>query len=542
MNRSAQQQVAHQRHTAQQLLLAALAVCIGSALAYRLYLFRIWGVDGDCGWGLYAGQRMLAGVRPYGAELLESNPPWFLWTSEMWAWLAALLHRPAGQVYLGGCFLLCLLSIVWTLRLARRLTPDRSPLRFWGLLAVLIAVDMLMPAEHFGQRDHLLLLLSTPYFFVIALRVKGLAVSRPEAIAAGAAAAFGVCFKPQHVLAIAAASILLLAVRRSLRTLVLPELLICVAIVALYVATARMVFPEYFARVVPMLLDTYWAFGRGTAWSVLLTRRNLILLLLPFTAMLWRRVHSRAIVGVLLASGCGSFAAYLIQAKGWHYQLWPALGFFFLAAAFLAMDVLPMEAELPMPTGRWAVLAALLCLLAYPVFRRLLGDPVSAAERGFPFLQVLAAQPPGTPVWVMSVSIEPTWPVVEERHLFWASRFPHLWMLPAILKTSAGLPGLPKHLSAEQVQRLSSEQRRFATEDLQRWQPVLVLVEQCQNPNVYCQDLSPHTYNLLTWFQQDAQFAALWKTYRACGMAGEHYSVWARTECPLPADRKLETR
>ena len=357
----------------------------------------------------------------------------------------------------------------------------------------------------------------------------------------------GACFKPQHVLAIAAASIVLMVVRRSVKVLLLPELLSCVALVALYVAVARLVFPEYFERVVPMLLETYWAFGRGTAWSVLLTRRNLILLLLPLVAILWRRVRSRAIVGILLAAGCGSFAAYLIQAKGWHYQLWPALGFFFLAAAFLAMDLLsldrqPPQSPIPVRTRRWAVLAAISCMLAYPVCRRVLGDPVRDAERSFPFLQVLDAQAPATPVWVMSVSIEPTWPVVEQRQLFWASRFPHLWMLPAILKTSAGLAGLPKHLSAEQVQRLSSEQRQFATEDLQRWRPALVLVEQCQNPHVYCQDLSPHTYNLLAWFQQDARFAALWGAYHPCGMAGEQYSVWARAECPLLADQTLETR
>jgi hypothetical protein len=103
-------------------------------------------------------------------------------------------------------------------------------------------------------------------------------------------------------------------------------------------------------------------------------------------------------------------------------------------------------------------------------------------------------------------------------HLTLATRYHHLWMLPAVVRNEIALSGGPparKALSAARVQQLSDLQRSNVAEDLRTRQPAEVIIPHClpttQEP---CQGLYGMSFDILAWFQRSPAFAAQWANYQ----------------------------
>ena len=69
---------------------------------------------------------------------------------------------------------------------------------------------------------------------------------------------------------------------------------------------------------------------------------------------------------------------------------------------------------------------------------------------------------------------------------------------------------------------LDGLEHRMMVEDLERWHPVLILVERCQDPAVQCQVLEDRHDDLLAWFQRDPVFRKIFSHYRAAGSRGRY--------------------
>jgi hypothetical protein len=100
--------------------------------------------------------------------------------------------------------------------------------------------------------------------------------------------------------------------------------------------------------------------------------------------------------------------------------------------------------------------------------------------------------------------------------LGWGSRFACLWMLPAIIQNEQGPTNalVPfKRLSLPTLSRLAARQRTETTEDLNYWQPVVVLVQQCSTDKP-CQGIEGKNFDTISWFAQSPDFAKAWSHYR----------------------------
>ena len=471
-------------------------------------------------WLLYMARMTLHGARLYGSEIFESNPPLIIWLSTIPAALAELLHLPATAV--GKLLVLTLEAAVATvcLRMLRRLLTAISRTALWALAFVYLAVFAVMPARDFGQRDHILALLCLPYILTAALAAEGRPVVLWEGVSVGLAAGIGIALKPHQALVpIAVETILLAVASRRMRTVLRPEPLCIVAAGLIYLASIQMFTPQYLTQVLPILRISYWGMGHLT-WPALVAESIqlhilAVLTIFAFIQTGWR--NASRLATLFLAAGVAATLAYYLQRTGWYYQQIPALSFFALALTFLAID---FTSRHPVSTPVWAPkAAAALTLLALALTAHFTDYPFTP-NRSFPIdtpdPSFFAGLPPGTPVATLTTTVDYTVPPVFKYHLILAQRYPHLWMLPAILRGESGDPRItPPHLvQLEKIQHAAMD------EDFLHWQPRLVLVERCQDPAVHCQVLEERHDNLLAWFQRDPAFREIFSSYHYVRSSG----------------------
>jgi hypothetical protein len=501
-------------------------------------------------WCLYAARLVRHGAKLYGPEVFESNPPLIVWLSMIPSWLAGWMRLPetaVGKALMVGieaavaAVCLRLLRMLWGGRVSRSVV--------WALGFVYVAVFAVMPARDFGQRDHILVLLCLPYVLAAAMDAEGVGIPRWVGVGIGMMAGVGIALKPHQVVTVMAVEgvVVWLRSRRAgrftMRSLGRVEPWAIVGCGIFYVAAIRLFAGDYFLRVVPVLRETYWAFG-GLGWWGLVgesVQLHVLGLVVGALVLVWRTsgasltppchddAASRmrhpalglvdpvsgmgypALVWVLVAAGVGGTVAFYLQGTGWYYQQIPGLSFFALALAFLGIEA----AE----RGRWRTpgwapaAAGGLCVLALGLTSYFAGFPFTEA-RSFPIdvpdASFFAGLAPGSPVATLTTTVDDTVPPVFRYGLTMAQRYPHLWMLPAILRAEDG----QERMDAGQLAALEELQHAAMREDFARWRPRLVLVERCQDRAVRCQVLEDRHDDLLGWFLRDAGFRAEFAGYR----------------------------
>ena len=520
-----------------------------AALGMTTLLALLPAVGHDQLWCLYVGQRMLAGAKLYGPQILESNPPLIMWFSEALAAISGALSVPITVLFKISVTGIGVISGLLALRTLRSMRRFSQPV-LWALAFAFLVIFGAIAARDFGQRDHLLAVLCLPYVAAAALDVylslevtnntrhpdselvegegaryfarPGTALRVLTGIAAGA----GLCLKPHHALVPLAIETILLIKTKSLRTLIRPELLAMLATGAAAIVAVRRFTPEYLTEIVPLLRDVYWAIGHLTPVGLVTESLQLHILALTVLALGLKKGWKTAdpVVTMLAAAGIASTIAYYLQGTGWYYQQLPAISFFALALTFQLVDLcegraLAIPAWLPKA-------AAALTILALGLTTHFMGYPFTA-DRSFPidlpdasFFRGLA---PGTPVAILTTAVDDAVPPMMKYHLLMAQRTNNLWILPAILRNEspAGQPPL-KVLPPARLAELDREQHRWMVEDLNRWQPKLILVERCQAAEVHCQVLEDRHDDFLAWFGRDPAFRVAFGRYHLLRSVGPY--------------------
>jgi hypothetical protein len=535
----------------------SFALLLGGVAAL-LFLFcviqlRFTATGHDQIWYLYAAEQQLAGTMLYGPHLTDTNPPLIIWFSTIPVVVSRMLHVRSDA---GLDIVVCVMivgSILWSIRIFRKS-------REWSVCGLCLLSSALLVTEFtqfagpyyrfagfpfgeftFGQREHLLIILIIPY--VIA-RASGAAehLGWAERCALGITAGIGVCFKPQQALILVALELFFVVYARRLRHLIItPEALAVLATGVCYVALVLSLTPLYVTQVMPLLRDTYGALGGISVMTIVLTnKRDMFYLFATALAsiLLLRRLRDRVIVYALLACLAGAVAAFLLQHKGWVYQFRPASALLCFLALYLLCDLL--DQAMQKPDAEWERHPAIvrtafgsilfLLLLQAIQLRKMLADgaPPSIYNQLEPIGRMVADLRPDTPVSVLSTAV-PVFTVMYKRHLTWASRFPCLWMLPAIVRNEghSNPPYLQfKRLSPQTVASLSDLQRTDTAEDLDYWRPALVLVEQCELKRP-CTFLDGYDFDMLAWFLKSPRFRSAWSHYQQqSGITG--FAVYRR--------------
>ena len=245
-------------------------------------------------------------------------------------------------------------------------------------------------------------------------------------------------------------------------------------------------FTPYFSVIVPLLRDTYWAFGERN-WSGMLHDARLLTAVLLIAIIGWLSLRTRMrapmFSGALLACSTGASVVYYFQHTGWYYQSFPAKALLFMAIVTGALDTI--AARYGKNFGYvWPGKVAWVCAVAVSVTAftgTAIRQRAETRKHQDQIYTELVSYPRGTTVYIFSMKMT-HFPLVLDRQLVWGSRFEDLWMLPAIIQneTSRIDKNRPfKALSSERTKELAAIQRSNTAEDLQFWRPKYVFVERC---------------------------------------------------------------
>lgn len=478
----------------------ALALACSGFLAFALVFHSLVPLPSDVSYFVLADARIMDGAVPY-VDILETNPPLAFWITLPPVWLARLLQQPTHIVFVAYACLTIAAGLAVT-RLVLRSAGEASANTTLLLLASAAALT-LVPAEAFGQREHFAALLVLPYLAAAAQLAEGRRPGAALCILAGVLGGTGMAFKPYLLAIPALVEAFLLWERREWRQLFRAETLAMAGVLAIYPLLVWQFTPEYFGAIVPLALKTYGAFE--ISYLETLARQPVVVLGLFLGVAGYLILHSnppRRGDWVWIAASAGGFAYYLVQAKGWPYQLLPAL-------VFAAIPLLANAARLPKFIARAAILACFVIVVtkALLLFVGTQNQRIAYVDR------LLAGHKPQR-LMALTYDLGLLFPYVETRGIVWSGRFQSLWMMPAAAR---------ELLPAAQRDAVVAQTAAFVAQDLDRWKPDVVIVDRrSDTPR-----LQGHEIKYVAWFSRSADFVQAWSSYRLVNSDG-YFEVWER--------------
>ena len=276
-----------------------LALILAAAMAVRHFV----GANSDVSWEIALSEKILDGQRLY-VDLMEINPP-----ASTFLYLPAVaLARALGltpeivvdaQVLTGALVSLTIFDDI--VRRYRLLDGRQSQ----TAAALTLAALTILPAQTFGEREHIALIAVLPALALLVARADGVRPLLWHCLVAGTGAGVTVSIKPHFALAIACAVGFCALHLRSWRLLFVLENWIAAAIAVAYGISVVVFYPTFLTDVMPLVADVY-----------LPVRLSLLQCLLDTPVMLW----AAAILIILaLRRGAGfhpEFAVMLTASAG----------------------------------------------------------------------------------------------------------------------------------------------------------------------------------------------------------------------------------
>lgn len=489
---------------------AGLAVAaLAGAAAWTMLHGRPF--NGDTSWYLVATRMWMDGASLY-SDVMEINPPMaFLITRAVlvfgdWSGLQD------GTALLAALFMAIAVTVFLVDRLARQIPAGNVPRTL--LVAASAGALLITSLLDFGQREHIFLILALPWIVASAMRLAGWTLPAAAMAALALYAVPGLLLKPHFLILPATFTLMQIVATRSLRPAFAADNLVFGGAAVLYLASILAFFPDYLALVVPIGRLVYGGYGGGLADFLPWLMEDYVALLVAalLLAYLPRNAEGRFGAG-LLAATLAFTAIYLIQFKGWHYQLLPALGMALIASAWTGALLLRAQRIVPLAI---AMLIVYPCLLL-PLMRGPHQNPVAHA-----MADAIGSDTEGKGVMVFASNVWAAFPMVNMTGMRWTSRYPSQWLVPGAI---AGLASTPETDvdRRKALEDMAAHARKTAAEDFVKNRPDIVIVDMREEKTGF----GDIPFDWLAFLKADPDFAEAWRDYRLDTEIPD-YAIWRR--------------
>jgi hypothetical protein len=507
---------------------AAIFACIALTLAGQLNR----PAPPDMAFLLYAAGRLLDGATLY-RDVVEINPPLVIWLNVPIELLARAIHVSEFVVYRLAAAALVGALFGFSFQLVRSyVLPDRPPYGRYLLLLLCFALFPLA-GDDFGQREHFVLALLTPYILLVAAQRRGAALRgvgphRSERVVIGVLAGAALALKP-HFAPAWLALVFFQPARGRWRSA--PEAVWTLVFLGFYAAVVLLVTPE-FLTMAAALGPAYLRYIREPWYSlfVLAPGAPLVFVALLAAAVLRRRSRDPVLWALLATEVVACYLAGMAQQKGLRYHFYPSSALAFVLLGLVATDA-PAAAERLSQRlyGRVSrVLAVTIVLVTFG------GDLVhiaggSPADRRAQaelddLVGFVRAHAEGRPVGILSYHIAAAFPLVNYAGVRLASRFPHLWLLPVSYEDSLDAGGALAYRTPAEMQPPEKYLWDAVRQDLTESQPNVILV---LRPARDVARNGLRRLHYIQYFGRDPELAVLFRQYQLVAEKGE-YDVYQR--------------
>ena len=458
----------------------------------------------DTSWLITASQRLLSG-ETLNNSFVETNPPLIVYITALAVNFGSFFGLEAVSSFIVFISALSGLSL-W---LTAKYEKDNAV--FLGLVFALVA----MPTVTFGQREHLLVILTLPYFYLLITGEK-----RSNLITIMAAIGFAI--KPFFVIYWAAFALADAVYNKKFTQIFRTENFIIGGIIAVYVAYLVFVEKTYVNEILPMLVKYYaginfpmnrvlkevginFFFASAVFWVIICYNRPLINKKIVF-----------AIIG--LSVSCINM---ILQQKIWTNYLLPISFFGVLLNIFILESLIKNYRDL-LWNKVCFVIAGL--ILAVSIFPAIVGNYKVAAkykdENTEKMIAILNQNAAGKMVYSLSFDLGALFPAVTYSDALYKGKYPHLWMLPGMYLDN-GKDKNDEIIYRKEGERTVDEMHMIASVlgDLAHNPPTIIIVTDRKYSNQAVGDFS---FDFIKYFSQSYEFKDIFKDYKKIGRVGDH--------------------
>jgi hypothetical protein len=271
---------------------------------------------------------MLQG-QTYGHYIYEINPPLILYLQIP----PIIITKLTGIkiIYCLPAYFICLIlgCLACAHYLFKKLFKQNTHLIY--LMSYTLACVLLFQSESsFGQREHLLIILTMPYLLLAACRLENRPVKKILAVLIGVMAGIGFSIKPFFVLTLFFIELLFVYRQKNIFGWLRIESIIASLIVLFYGLVIVIFYRPYWQIVLPLLRP--YLNGIVKPWDIILTYGYFLFCFTATVMSLFtkkiepnstvKRIFSLALIGYLIS--------FLIPRVAWYYHILPALSITYL--------------------------------------------------------------------------------------------------------------------------------------------------------------------------------------------------------------------
>lgn len=316
------------------LLLFALTLI---TVIISFFIQRHW-FNSDVGIIIHETNALLAGGN-YVTSFFETNPPMILYLTVPICFIAELFSlNPLNIAY---CYfsIMALISVLTSYALLTRLV--REPLICYMTYAGLLFITFLLPMNEFGEREHITMMLITPYLFASSLALANKPLSQRAAFLIGLAAGVGFALKPYFLIPLCLIETLFIAKKQRVLGWVRTETVTIIGVMVTYLLAIWCFHPAYIHIILP-LVSRYYFSSITNSWQSIYSDKlyNFCVVTLIATFFFYKNNRYKSIIILISLSQIGFMAAFLATKTNWFYHMLPAIGLSILQITFCLATVI----------------------------------------------------------------------------------------------------------------------------------------------------------------------------------------------------------
>ncbi len=464
----------------------------------------------DVAWLLYAARQVMDGAKLY-VDIYEINPPLAVYFDFPAVGIARLFGWPDIPVFYGYVLILVGLSLWLSRNLINLIFENSGPVGRTCIFLTLLFLLTVWPLDVFGQREHLVFILTIAYIWAAIARAQGQQVIRWQALLIGCLAGLGFSFKPYFVVVWLTVEGYLALFCRIPGNWRRPENSAIVAVMACYLLFCCIWELDYLT-LVPLMRKVYFAYDQSLM-TLVLHPATLIWALAGITLLLLPDAQTAPTMRLLFLAATAFLVTAYLQKKGWANHMYPAMATSLLLLAVATVcRVAHLEAQgkltwLSLPTFAWG----LLVVLSVGGISRAEGT-YAAFQRGpLPCLIPLVKQYAyGKPIYVLSTNVKPSFPLVNYSGARWPYHFPSLWPLPGFYRQQLSSDKIISYHPPESMDPFEKFLVSTVVGDLVNTPPKLLIVD----GKKFKMGLGLVDFDFIAYFSQDGRFQDLLSHYK----------------------------
>ncbi len=465
-------------------------------------LFLNWDVS-----GLLNSTRLMLAGGSYTHDFFTANPPMILYL-----YIPPIIMNKISGISLiltfrTYIFILAVFSFLICFFLARSIFKTEDNILHKLFLGVILFTFLILPMQHLGQRDHLLVLLTMPYLLLVVCRLQNIPIPVFYAITIGIMAGLGFGIKPHFLLTPLLLEIYYIHSTKRWFAFLRPETCAILCILVLYFSSVLIFFPDFLTVIIPYSTKYYYS-NIALSWFDLSLNSIMVFcsLAIILFCLEFKTSSHKNLATILCLALIGFLFSYLSQRTEFYYHLIPPFSLAILLLSLLLISSIKKHLH-------YFNIIITILILSFPIYTIIIlyqdgksykSDIINS------LITFISTQPKNSSVYFFTQSNYGS-PLRDYIPIINNQRFDCLWMIGNLIQKRKQYGDV----ALRQYIKNTKEKYFFLnliTDDLHKYKPDLILVD-TRDINTWLGGNISH-FDYIDYFSENRYFKNEWKSYR----------------------------